>query len=287
VSDRRTAYHLICAALLATLGAPGFEVVFDRPLMVEPLRPDFLLLRRHRASTRGKVLQRLWPLLTRLTVIEYKSPGRPVRRGDVAKLLAYSALVQSKERCEARECTMVLLVARMTPNVDRELARSGWRRSSLGDGYYRIVGSAFSGFVVAANEVARAEKDELLALAAESNMTLASDASYRWFRANVLEGRRAREMQRLEGYDKVLEKALARLPVKARLRGLKPEERLSGLKPEQRLSGLKPEERLSGLAPDEQILALSNKVLRQLPREFVASLAPATRRRIHRRLKTH
>lgn len=92
-------------------------------------------------------------------------------------------------------------------------------------------------------------------------------------------------MQRLEGYDNVLEKALGRLPIKTRLKGLKPKQVLATFKPKQRLEGLKPEQRLEGLKPEEQVLALSDVVLRQLPEDYLRSLPPAIRRKVLRRIK--
>ena len=147
----RTAFHLTCAALFETLGARHFEVIFDRPLATGLLRPDFILLRRHGPRTKGRILRRLWPLLSRFAVVEYKSPG----------------------------------------------------------------------YLVAADEVARAEKDELLGLISDDTIELRSDSAFRWFRAHVLQDPKRREMQRLEGYDNFLERALARLPAKTHLRRLK------------------------------------------------------------------
>jgi hypothetical protein len=79
----------------------------------------------------------------------------------------------------------------------------------------------------------------------------------------------------LEGYDDMLQKLLA---------GLAPEQRLAGLAPEQRLAGLTPEQRLAGLTPEQTLLTLPDTVLRTLPAEYIATLTPAVRDAIHRRL---
>jgi len=279
---RWTAYHLTCEELLADRKRPDFEVEAELKLGVGPPRTDFLLLRQRRTRRRGhaKMLLRLWALLPAFTVVEYKSPGRPLRRGEFARLMAYAHLFQSKNRNvrDHKDLAVVLLVARLTPIVDRELASQGWSREPLGDGYYRLNTAPFKGFVVDLEQVAVAENDELLALIAEGKMRITTDAAFRWFRAHVLQGPRSGEMQRLESYDKVLKRALGHLTVEDRLEGLKPEDLVKRLKPEERVKGLTPVERIKGLKPAE-----IRELLRALPKE----LPPPARRRSPRRPKSH
>ena len=76
-------------------------------------------------------------------------------------------------------------------------------------------------------------------------------------------------MDKLEGYDELIEQALAKMPASVRLKGLSPEERLQDLKLE------------------EQILALSDEALRLLRPEAFDQLSSEARAEIARRLARH
>jgi hypothetical protein len=315
-----TAYHLTVDELFTSRSPPNFDTEAELQLGRGPPRADFLLLRRegssHRRDSQGQVLRFLWPLLPRFTVVEYKSPGRRLSPGNAAHLLGYAGFFHSLRHARGvrSDIAVVFLLARITPGADEDLARLGWSRRPLRSGYYELSSSPYRGFVVDAQEVAEAEDDELLALVSESKMTIKTDEGFRWFRSHILQHPKADEMQRLEGYDKVVEKALARLSPAARLKGLKPEERVAGLKAEERVAGLKaeervaglkaeervaglkaeervaglsPEERLAGLKPELQVLALSDEVLRQLSPKYLRSLPATVQRKIQRRLKSH
>jgi hypothetical protein len=97
----------------------------------------------------------------------------------------------------------------------------------------------------------------------------------------------------VESFDKAMASILARLPPEQRLAGLAPEQRLAGLAPEQRLAGLAPEQvlrayapeqRLAGLTEAQAVLALPDAMLRGLSNEYLATLPPATRAAIQKRL---
>ena len=70
----------------------------------------------------------------------------------------------------------------------------------------------------------------------------------------------------VESFDKAMASILARLP------------------PEQRLAGIAPEQRLAGLTEAQAVLALPDAMLRGLSSEYLATLPPATRAAIQRRL---
>jgi len=74
-------------------------------------------------------------------------------------------------------------------------------------------------------------------------------------------------VQDMEGFDELMEKFLAKLPV------------------EQRLAGLPAEQRLAGLDRDHQALALPIEVLRLMPEQYIASLSPEVEGEIRRRLQ--
>ena len=113
---------------------------------VEPQKADLLLLRRSRDrdDENARVLRRLWPELTRETLVELKSVGRALRRGDWIRLLGYGAQHHSKQikRLDlATDLTLVLVVPSWTPTIDRETRSLGWTLNDLGCGYYRVHGT--------------------------------------------------------------------------------------------------------------------------------------------------
>jgi hypothetical protein len=70
----------------------------------------------------------------------------------------------------------------------------------------------------------------------------------------------------VESFEKAMASILARMP------------------PERRLAGLAPEQRLAGLTEAQAVLALPDAVLRGLSNEYLATLPPATRTAVKRRL---
>jgi len=88
--------------------------------------------------------------------------------------------------------------------------------------------------------------------------------------------------QRLAGL--APEQRVAGLAPEQRLAGLAPEQRVAGLAPEQRLAGLAPEQRVAGLAPEQVLLTLPDATLRSLSDDYLATLSPATRETIRRRV---
>jgi hypothetical protein len=88
---KRVVWQVGFGRLLRRRGSHAFEVRDEVPLSEEPPRMDYLLLRKEPASAEddsAQTLRRLWPLLPLVSVVEYKSPGRFYRRGDLDRLLA-------------------------------------------------------------------------------------------------------------------------------------------------------------------------------------------------------
>jgi hypothetical protein len=89
--------------------------------------------------------------------------------------------------------------------------------------------------------------------------------------------------QRLAGLTP--EQVLRAYAPEQRLAGLTPEQVLRAYAPEQRLAGLTPEQRLAGLTEAQAALALPDAMLRGLSSEYLATLPPATRAAIQKRLR--
>jgi hypothetical protein len=286
MGSTRTAWHVLLAALLAQRAPHRFEVRSEVPLSREPLRADYLLLRAvAEANDPGRTLRKLWDLLPKDTILEFKSTGRPYRSRNLDRLWAYLHLYYADEpaRLEQRaDLCGVLLVPTRTPSLDADARELGLEWRVLGGGYWSLTGGPFALHVAEVDVVAETEDDDLLRLFGHGELHTAE--ARRW----LSEQKGAKEtdmaMHELEGYDEVVMKLVSSLPTEQRLAGLSPEQRLAGLSPEQRLVGLPPEQRLVGLPPEQMVLALPDDVLRGFSAEYLATLSEATRAAIHARI---
>src|SRR4029078_12700297 len=94
VGAKRVIWHVGFERNLRRRGPPSFEVRSEVPLSEEPPRLDYLLLRKltpdgEPVDNRAQTLRHLWPLLPRVSVVEYKSPGHPYRSGQLDRLWGY------------------------------------------------------------------------------------------------------------------------------------------------------------------------------------------------------
>ena len=291
---KRVIWHVGFERLLRRRGPRSFEVRAEVPLSEEPMRVDYLLLRKLPAAGEtldesAETLRRLWPMLPRVSVAEYKSPSHPYRRGDLYRLWAYvhtyfaGELALPRHRVDATilapgtpgapevlehdDLCAVLVVPRRTPSLDDDIARMRLRWEDIGGGYGRVNGGSFTLFVVEIDVVAPAESDDLLYSLGHGE--LATPAA-RWFWMELVGSKEAAmSMQDMEGYDELMQKLLETLPA------------------EQRLAGLAPEQRLTGLDHDHLALALPVEVLRVLPEEYLASLSPDVQAELRRRLRAN
>jgi hypothetical protein len=271
-------WHLAFANLIQHRAPPGFEIQTEVRLTIEPQRADMLLLRRIGAAhddDKAQVMRTLWPLLGRVTILEYKSPVRgSFRPRDLIRLWSYGAVYDAahpKELPSPRDLTLVLVVPSVTPTLTREIARMGWTLTALGGGYGRIDGAVYPLYVVATDEVSQADHDEFLRLF--SRLKAKAGEAARWLVEWMKEMEMAQtNIREMEGYRAML------------LKSMPAEERLEGLDPEDRLAGLPPEVRLAGLDRDQQALALPVEILRALPESYILSLAPETQEKIRQRL---
>ncbi|MFT3770668.1 MAG: hypothetical protein QM820_35025 [Minicystis sp.] len=256
--------------LLRRRGPRSFEVRDEVPLSDEPARLDYLLLRKVGIPAEdgaATTLRRLWALLPLVSVVEYKSPGRPYRTGNLDRLWGYVHLYHADDgqRPAAREqLCAVLIVSVRTPSLLSDAQSMGLAWEALGDGYWRVTGGLFVLYVVEIDVVAPAEGDDLLHSLGNGKL-LTPEA--RWFWMELVGSKEAgMSMQDLEGYDELMAKLLDTLP------------------PEQVLSHYAPEQRLAGLDRDHQALALPVEVLRLLPESYLRSLSPEVEGEIRRRL---
>jgi hypothetical protein len=318
VGAKRVIWHVGFERNLRRRGPPSFEVRSEVPLSEEPPRLDYLLLRKLTADGEpvdhsAQTLRYLWPLLPRVSVVEYKSPGHPYRSGQLDRLWGYVHTYYANQRAlprhradgtlltpaeggpemrEREDLCAVLVVAGRTPSLDADALAMGLTWEDLGSGYLRVPGGLFTLYVVELDVAGPAEGDDLLH--SFGHGTLRSPEA-RWFWLELVGSKEAAmNMQDMEGYKELMDKMLDTLPAEQVLSHYAPEQRLAGLPaeqvlshyaPEQRLAGLPAEQRLAGLDRDHQALALPVEVLRLLPEEYVRSLSPEVESEIHRRLR--
>jgi hypothetical protein len=318
VGAKRVIWHFGFESNLRRRGPRSMEVRSEVRLSEEALRLDYLLVRKldpdgEEVDHSARTLRRLWPLLPRVSVVEYKSPGHPYRPGDLARLIGYTYIYYAnqcglpRKRADGaprtpaeggpevrdyKELAAVLVVPARTPSLDADVEGASLRREDLGGGYHRLAGSSFALYVVEIDVVGPAEGDDLLHSLGHGNVV--SPEARRFWMELVGSKEAAMSMQDMEGYKELMDKLLDSLSAEEVLSHYAPEQvlshyapeqRLAGLPPEQRLAGLAPEQRLAGLDRDHQALALPLELLRLLPEEYLRSLSPEVEAEIRRRLR--
>jgi hypothetical protein len=309
VGSKRVVWHVGFERILRQFGPRSFEVRSEVQLSAEPLRMDYLLLRKilppgDALDDSARTLRGLWPLLPRVSVVEYKSRSHTYRPGNLDRLWGYIHTYFASERSlprsradgtvllqgtlgapeigERPDLCAVLVVPARTPSLDEDATSMGLTWADLGGGYWKLTGGLFVLLVVELDIAGPSEGDALLHSMGHGTM---STPEVRRFWAELVSTKEVgMRMQDMEGYDELMQEMLATLSPEQRLAGLAPEQRLAGLAPEQRLAGLAPEQWLAGADRDHQALALPAEVLRLLPDTYFRSLSPDVQAEIRRRL---
>ncbi|MEZ4300767.1 MAG: hypothetical protein R3B70_37880 [Polyangiaceae bacterium] len=278
---KRLVWHVGFERNLQRRGPRSIEIRSEVPLSDEPLRLDYLLVRKRVgegevADDSAETLRRLWPMLPKVSVVELKSPGRGYRSGNLYRLWGYVHFYFAAQRTSSEACgrlpvssrgspgapdvlapeelCAVLVVPHRTRSLLKDLQDMRLRWEDLGGGYVRAEGGSFVLYVVEIDVVAPAEGDDLLYFLG-SGKTLSPEARLFWMEL-VGSKEAAMSMQDMEGYKELMEKLLDTLPAEQVLSHYAPEQVLSHYAPEQRLAGLPPEQRLAGLPPEERLAGL-------------------------------
>ena len=306
---KRVIWHVGFERNLRRRGPPSFEVRSEVPLSEEPPRLDYLLLRKltpegEPVDNSAQTLRHLWPLLPRVSVVEYKSPGRPYRSGQLDRLWSYVHTYFANQRTlprhradgtlltpaeggpevrEREDLCAVLVVAARAPSLEADVTAMGLTWEDLGSGYLRVHDGLFTLYVVELDVAGPAEGDDLLHSFGHGTFR-SSEA--RWFWMELVGSKEAAmNMQDMEGYKELMDQMLDTLPAEQVLSHYAPEQVLSHYAPEQVLSHYAPEQRLAGLDRDQQALALPVEVLQLLPEAYLRSLSPQVEAEIRRRLR--
>jgi hypothetical protein len=252
MGSTRTAWHVLLDTLLCQRRPRSFEVRSEVPLSAEPLRPDYLLLRRRaeaKTPDRGKTLRRLWPWLPKDAVAEFKSIGRPYRSRNLNRLWSYLHIHfanQPARLLRQADLCGVLLVPIRTGSLDADVAAQGLSWRDRGGGYWKLERGAFELYVAEIDVVAEAEDDDLLRLFGHEQTRTA--LAERWLAEQVGTKEVPMALHKLEGFDEVMRKLLGKLP------------------------------------PEQVLLALPVEVLRGLSDAYLDSLSEPTRAAIRARI---
>ncbi len=264
-------WHEIFASLMTERAPDGFEVRSEVKLAPRSARVDLLLLRRIEAaagdegvaaavdaSRRPPILRGLWPQLPLVSIVEYKSPARGIRRGDLLRLVEYGARYMAgyRERLpKPSDLGLVLIAPRLSEGLQHDLDYLGWRLGRFSNGYATIENSWYTIFVGFTDEISEAEQDDFLRIF--SNAPLKTHDVANWLRYWMTERHDMREIRHREGFDTISDKYFEMFT---------------------------PAERLSGLAPEQMVSALPVQLLRALSDEYIASLPDEVQREVRARL---
>jgi hypothetical protein len=279
MANVRTAWHVPGVASFSEHGVPGFAVFPAPPLSNEPRRADVIVVRRregpHDDAAAG-TLRSFWPLVCHTALIEFKSPTRPLRPGEVARLFSdggqYHALCFD-EIGASENLLLVLVVSSITKALTDELQTLGLTATPIAPGYHRAPGRPYTLLVIDLSTVVEAENDEMMAIFVPNKRL--SLAATRFMEQHRMTPDAPKNLAELEEYHEVVQRWLS---------SLTPAERLEGLAPRERLEGLAPRERLEGLAEEHVVLALSDNALRSMSDEFFRTLPADVQQVIRRRI---
>jgi hypothetical protein len=310
MSSQRTAWHLHFTLGLRSGKCEWVDVRDEVALSEERPRMDYIFMRRtHDPSPgdTGKTLKRMWPLIPKEAVAEFKSIGGPYRHRSLDRLWSYLHAYYADTPRLAKHADLIgiLILPCRTRTLDEDVAEMGLEYLDMTEGYWEITGGLFRMYVVEIDVVGETEPDGVLKSFGHCNKL--TDEAYQFW-ANQL-GMKELAMKegtvdptKLEGHKEIVarflanvppqerlagiapQELLAQIPAEMRLAGLAPQERLAGLAPQERLAGLAPQERLAGLTRDEMLLALPDDELRRLPESYLDTFSAAVRETVRKRL---
>jgi hypothetical protein len=261
------AWHQGFAHLLSQRAPQSSTLHSEVELHQRPSRVDLEIRRRPDMAARDHeagVLRGLWPRLSRVALLEFKSPSRGFRRGDLVRLMAYGSLYLAQHMNELQKLAdldLVLVVPAVNKALLAEIAFLRCERRSLDPGYAALVGLGYTTYMVVTDEVAETERDEFLKIF--SHHPVHDPDALDWLQDWLaLQEEHMPQVKRSKSFHEVRQKLLSSMTPKERLAGLSADERLAGLSADERLAGLSADERLAGLSPEEVLAQFSPDEIR-------------------------
>src|ERR1700733_6448749 len=170
VGAKRVIWHVGFERNIHLRGPRSFDIRSEVQLSSEPSRLDYLLVRKLVVAgvvedDSARTLRGLWPRLPRVSVVEYKSPGRPYRPGNLDRLWGYVHTYFADQRALPRrradgtpvvsgtegapdvwtreDLCAVLVVPSRTQGLDEDAASMGLAWEGLGGGSWGLPGGLF------------------------------------------------------------------------------------------------------------------------------------------------
>ena len=287
------------------------EVVVSRAAL---LSDAVIAKRKDKSTTEPTVLRHMWTWLNEIMVLELKTHSRPIRKGELSKLVGYCMLYHALHREEISHIQQMcgaMVVAQVNEVLFDEIKSIGLKLQPESQGYFRLVGpSSIRLYLVVLQEVALAEQDALLTIFATGKVQ--GTEANRWFLEHARKIMANQPAELLTTDEDFVRELVSHLTPAQRLAGLDPAQRLAGLEPAQRLAGLEPAQRLAGLEPEQvlsqydaeqrlagldadqrlagldeahAVLALPVAALRGLSDQYIATLPADVRRKIKNKLR--
>ncbi len=276
MSSQRTQWHVLFYAAVREHGSRAMEALAEVLLSKEPQQGDLLLIRRRdipgeEADAAARTLRSFWPLVPREALVEYKSPSRPPRPGDLAKLIGYGGQLHHLRLREIGAFANLLLCLVVTDppaGLLQEIEALGAPATRVAPGYLLVETRPYRILVVNLSSVVEAEGDEWMSVFVPSRV-LSADA--RCWLEEHMPTKDIPANEKLEGHDEVLARLLRATPPEDILRAAGVDRLLGSLTPEQRLADLTPEQRVLAM-PLDALRALSEDYLRTLPEPVLAAI---------------
>jgi hypothetical protein len=265
----RTAWHPIVADVLSQILPParGYEVIAELQLNYQPLRADYVVIRKDRlAQPASSVMAPLTRLLGPCNLIELTGPTSTLQADDFRWILVYAPLLCIKLRIsDPQEVRLFTVAGRLTGEFQQQAERYRGTFHPVEAGVHEVRGLDHVLYCIE-TEVAG---DPILRLLSPRflkdpvglfGLLSEEEKAIFWMIHERIEQFRKDPQTALKYPDwkeiamteqEFTDRFLARLSPEERLKGLPPEELLKRVPPEERLKGLSPEERLKGLSPEE------------------------------------
>lgn len=155
VDKGRTAWQVGFADLIDRTKPAGMTLVREVHLMGD-LRTDLMLLRREeRNMSKESAFRRLWPVLPRLSLVDYRSRSERRDEGTFDHLWSdghLTALSYRSELVQAEDLALILAVPSLSSALREELRRFHRPAELLGGGLYRVPNTMYPTWVLSLNE---------------------------------------------------------------------------------------------------------------------------------------
>lgn len=172
------------------------------------------------ASVPKGAFRRLWAVLPKLTVVEYKSRMAPPEPGVFDQLLAYGHIVARTHRqtigAPSENLALVLATAKMSPTIRREAAMYELRIVAHGGGLYRLEGALIATWLMALDEVTIDVVEPLIGYFGSLGLAEVGEEGERWLAERYMSN--AEQLKSLPGGPELEEQLLKSPAVRAFMR---------------------------------------------------------------------